>query len=259
MYRLYERCCCGCCNLKQGSLILAWIGVIASVLNLLSSIKEFGGLSAAKYELQNDDDFEEQLDCDDDCINLIFTLITTVMVFGVISNLVVLVVASLVIHGINNNKEKLLTPYYVYSLVSLTLGCILCLVAIIACFMFSVAMGFVMGFVLGGAMLLSFYFMVVVRSYQLQMREESGACAMRLEHQQVVTGAPVAEQKYLPTAAPQQYPQQYPQLPQEAAQYPPMPQQGYPQAPPAGYPQAPPAGYPQAAAPMYPPPYSEKQ
>ena len=104
-----------------------------------------------------------------------------------------------------------------------------------------------------------------------QMRDEAGACSLRLEHQKATVPAPVGEQKCLSPASPESYPvppagpQGYPVPPTGPQGYP-VPSAGpqsYPVLPPQSWggekPQAPPSVRPPATASVQPPPYSEKQ
>ena len=113
------------------------------------------------------EELERVHDCDQNCFR---TVTLTVLVYAVISNVLLLVVSSMVIHGVRTSKERFLTPCHIYSVFTLVVNGLVYLTVVAMSFVHGAGLGYLMAVILGALWCFLFCFMKIVRGYQLQVR-----------------------------------------------------------------------------------------
>jgi len=150
--KLATSCCCGC-TLRTGCLIIGWY------LLVIFSISLSYGLYNLSVVLANKDILQQQ--------NTFGTVITSVVI-NLVTNVGHIIVNSFLLAAVYKQKSAYFIPYIITEIILLVIGVLSWILIMIG----SVTVGlYALPFYLL-SICLGLYFLWIVRSYQIQVREE---------------------------------------------------------------------------------------
>ncbi|XP_067012000.2 lysosomal-associated transmembrane protein 4B [Anabrus simplex] len=160
-----KQCCCGC-TLKTGTIIIGVLYGLGALAGLVSNIMK-AGAEQMSPEIAKHLNFTEEMR---EQYNNIIRASSYINIVVAIILCLQLILCILLVYGANNENPRLIRPWIIYSIVSVTLSSIIYLILMILSFVYlSAASG--IAILIGTALYiaLSAYFIIVVNSFHLDL------------------------------------------------------------------------------------------